>query len=138
MYLRTLALVAGRVVIAHLKRLTLIVIGLISLVIGAIGIFVPLLPTTPFVLVSAIAFANSSDRLHQWLLNHDVFGPLIVNWREHGAISRRTKIVSVMSMAAIVVISLLLAVPTHVVIIQALVMSISAGFILSRPLPPPG
>lgn len=122
--------------IAHVKRLTLILIGLTSLAIGAIGIFVPLLPTTPFVLVSAIAFANSSETLHQWLLDHNVFGPLIIDWREHGAISRSTKIVSILSMAAIVVISVLLEVPTHIILIQALVLSISATFILTRPLPP--
>ncbi len=122
--------------IAHVKRLTLILIGLTSLAIGAVGIFVPLLPTTPFVLVSAIAFANSSERLHQWLLDHNIFGPLIMDWREHGAISRSTKIVSILSMAAVVIISLLLAVPTHIVVIQAVVLSISASFILTRPLPP--
>jgi len=131
-----IVLVAERIVIADVKRVLLIIIGLSALAIGAVGIFVPLLPTTPFVLVAAIAFANSSDRLHQWLLDHDVFGPLIINWREHGAISRSTKIVSILSMAAIVVISLLLAVPTHVLVIQALVLGISASFILSRPLPP--
>ena len=122
--------------IAHAKRLTLILIGLVSLVIGGIGIFVPLLPTTPFVLVSAFAFANSSERLHQWLLDHNVFGPLIANWREYGAISRSTKIVSVLSMFAIVLISVLLAVPAHVIAIQGIVLSMSAIFILTRPLPP--
>jgi len=125
-----------RNMLAHAKRITLIFIGLSSLVLGAIGIFVPLLPTTPFVLVSAIAFANSSDRLHQWLINHDVFGPLISNWRRHGAISRSTKILSLLSMAAIILISLLMAVPTHVIVVQAIVLFISATFILTRPLPP--
>lgn len=122
--------------LAHAKRLSLILIGLSSLALGAIGIFVPLLPTTPFVLVSAIAFANSSERLHQWLIDHDVFGPLIANWRRHGAISRPTKIISILSMAAIILFSLFMAVPTHVLVIQAVVLSISATFILTRPLPP--
>lgn len=136
MYLGTLALVAVRLMIAHVKRLTLILIGLTSLAIGAIGIFVPILPTTPFVLVAAIAFANSNERLHQWLLDHNIFGPLISDWREHGAISRPTKILSLLSMVAIIVISLLLEVPTHVIVIQALVLSMSATFIVTRPLPP--
>ena len=122
--------------VSHAKRIALILIGLVSLALGAIGVFLPLLPTTPFVLVSAIAFANSSDRLHQWLVDHDVFGPLIADWREHGAISRRTKIISVVSMVAILVLSLFLAVPTHVIVIQAVVLSCSATFILTRPLPP--
>jgi uncharacterized membrane protein YbaN (DUF454 family) len=122
--------------LAHAKRISLILLGLSSLALGAIGIFVPLLPTTPFLLVSAIAFANSSERLHQWLLDHNVFGPLIANWRRHGAISRPTKIVSILSMVAIILISLLMAVPTNVLVIQAVVLSISATFILTRPLPP--
>jgi uncharacterized membrane protein YbaN (DUF454 family) len=122
--------------VSHAKRIALILIGLVSLALGAIGVFLPLLPTTPFVLVSAIAFAKSSDRLHLWLVDHDVFGPLIANWREHGAISRRTKVISVLSMIAILVISALLAVPTHVIVIQAIVLSCSAVFILTRPLPP--
>ena len=122
--------------VSHAKRIVLILVGVVSLALGALGVFLPLLPTTPFVLVSAFAFANSSERLHQWLLDHNVFGPLIANWRNHGAISRRTKIVSLASMVAIIVISLLLAVPTHVIVIQAVVLTASALFIVTRPLPP--
>ena len=114
----------------------LILIGCLSLALGALGIFVPLLPTTPFLLLAAFAFANSSDRLHQWLLDHNLFGPLIDNWRQHRAISRRAKIISILSMIAIIVISVLLAVPTYVIAIQALVLSVTATFVLSRPLPP--
>ena len=122
--------------VSHAKRIALILIGFVSLALGALGVFLPLLPTTPFVLVAAIAFAKSSDRLHQWLVDHDIFGPLIADWREHGAISRRTKVISVLSMIAILVISTLLAMPTHVIVIQAIVLSCSAVFILTRPLPP--
>ena len=121
---------------SHAKRIVLIVIGLVSLVLGAIGVFLPLLPTTPFVLVSAFTFAKSSDRLPQWLIEHDLFGPLIANWREHGAISRRTKVVSILSMVAILAISMFLAIPTHVIVIQAVVLSCSAIFVLTRPAPP--
>ncbi len=122
--------------VSHAKRIVLILIGVVSLALGALGVFLPLLPTTPFVLLAAFAFANSSERLHQWLLDHNVFGPLIADWRSHGAIGRRTKIVSLVSMAAIVGISLLLAVPTHVIVVQAVVLTASAIFIVTRPLPP--
>ena len=122
--------------VTSVKRLVLIIVGLMALALGGIGVFVPLLPTTPFILVAAIAFANSSDRLHQWLLEHNVFGALISNWRSHGAISRPTKIVSILSMAAIILISVLLSVPTHVIVIQVVVLSASAIFIVSRPAPP--
>ena len=119
-----------------LSRLAWLVIGLSSLALGGAGILLPLLPTTPFVLVAAFAFAKSSTRLHRWLLEHNVFGPLIDNWRRSGAISRSTKTVSILSMAAIFVVSLLLAVPTHVIVIQAVVLGACAVFILTRPLPP--
>ena len=118
------------------KRIILLAIGFISLALGGIGIVLPLLPTTPFVIVAALAFANSSDRLHQWLLEHDLFGPLIANWRRHRAISRTAKTVSLLSMAAIMVVSLLLSAPITVIVVQAVVLSGCALFILSRPLPP--
>lgn len=118
-----------------LSRLAWLTIGFFSLVLGGAGVLLPLLPTTPFVLVAAFAFAKSSNRLHRWLLEHNVFGPLIDNWRRDGAISRSTKIVSILSMVAIFIISLLLSVPTHVIVIQAVVLGACAVFILTRPLP---
>ena len=117
-------------------RLTWLVVGLAALALGAIGIALPLLPTTPFILVAAFAFAQSSEKLHRWLLEHDVFGPLIDNWQQHGAISRRTKVLSVGTMAALPVISVVAGAPAFVVSVQVVVIGASAGFILSRPGPP--
>ena len=118
------------------KRIILIAIGICSLALGGLGIVLPLLPTTPFVLVAAVAFANSSDRLHQWLLDHNLFGPLIRNWRRHGAISPFAKALSIGAMAAVLAISMLLAAPTLVIVTQALVLGACALFVVSRPLPP--
>mgnify|MGYP001828509390 CR=1 FL=1 len=117
-------------------RITWLIVGLVALALGAIGIALPLLPTTPFILVAAFAFAQSSEKLHQWLLDHNVFGPLIENWQRHGAISRRTKVVSVLSMAAVLAISLMLAAPAYVIVLQLVVLSGSAAFVLTRPEPP--
>ncbi len=119
-------------------RLTWLVVGCLALALGALGIALPLLPTTPFILVAAFAFAQSSEKLHQWLLDHNVFGPLIDNWRRHGAISRRAKIASVVSMIAVLVISLAMALPAAVIIAQLVVLGAAAVFILSRPEPPAG
>ena len=115
------------------KRIVLIVIGCLCLALGGLGIVVPLLPTTPLVLVAAFAFANSSETLHQWLLDHRVFGPLIDNWRRHGAISRTAKATSVLSMLAILVISWLMGVAAVVIGVQAVVLACAAAFILTRP-----
>ena len=122
--------------LSRAARLTWLVVGLAALALGTIGIALPLLPTTPFILLAAFAFAQSSATLHQWLLDHNVFGPLIDNWQQHAAISRRTKVVSVMTMAALPVISVVLGAPAVVVWVQVVVLGASAGFILSRPDPP--
>jgi uncharacterized membrane protein YbaN (DUF454 family) len=117
-------------------RLTWLIVGFVALALGALGIVLPLVPTTPFVLVAAFAFAQSSEKLHQWLLDHNVFGPLIDNWRQHGAISRRAKVISVVSMVAVLAISVAMALPMVVIVTQLVVLGAAALFILTRPLPP--
>ncbi len=117
-------------------RLTWLVVGLLALALGALGIALPLLPTTPFLLVAAFAFAQSSETLHRWLLEHNVFGPLIDNWQRHGAISRRAKVLSVVSMAAVLAISVAMAAPPVVIVVQLVVLGASALFVLTRPEPP--
>lgn len=68
--------------------------GLISLVLGVIGIFIPLLPTTPFLLLSAALFMRSSKRLYNWLLNHKYLGKYLKNYLHHKTISIGSKITS--------------------------------------------
>lgn len=72
----------------------LIILGSISLALGVIGIFVPLLPTTPLLLLAAALYFRSSPKLYDWLLNHPRLGTYIRNFREHRAIPLRVKIVS--------------------------------------------
>ena len=76
-------------------KVLLIILGSISLPLGVIGIFVPLLPTTPLLLLSAALYFRSSPKLYDWLLNHPRLGTYIRNFREHRAIPLRVKIVSV-------------------------------------------
>ena len=77
-----------------LLRWLLIIIGLAAVGIGTLGIFVPLLPTTPFYLLAAACFFRSSDRLYRWLIGNKWCGPYIRNYREHGAIPRHAKIIA--------------------------------------------
>ena len=70
-------------------------LGCVSLALGVVGIFLPVLPTTPFLLLSAALFVRSSDRLYNWLMEHKHLGPYIKNFRENRAIPLRVKIVSV-------------------------------------------
>jgi uncharacterized protein len=78
-----------------LRSMTLMTVGVIALILGAVGIFVPLLPTTPFLLLAAACFVRSSDRLYNWLIHHRWFGTYIRNYREHRAIPLSTKILAI-------------------------------------------
>ncbi|MAU41252.1 MAG: hypothetical protein CMF31_06495 [Kordiimonas sp.] len=107
--------------------------GILSLVCGIIGIVLPLLPTVPFMILAAYAFARSSPRLHNWLINHPRFGPLIYNWQRYGAISRRTKIIAVSVMVAMSCLSWWLDIPLWALLIQTAVLFTVAVFIITRP-----
>lgn len=72
-------------------RWLLLLLACVSLATGVVGLFVPGLPTTVFVLIAAWAAARSSPRLHRWLLAHRVFGPLIRDWQAGGFVGRRAK-----------------------------------------------
>ena len=74
--------------------------GGIALVTGFIGVFLPLLPTTPFVLLAAFCFSRSSPRVERWLLSHPRFGPMIQNWRAHRAIPLRAQKLAWVMMSA--------------------------------------
>lgn len=74
-----------------LQRFLFLFVGFLFLVLGFIGIFLPLLPTTPFVLLAAFCFSKGSKRLHRWLLGNRLFGDLIRSWEEHGVIRPRVK-----------------------------------------------
>lgn len=112
------------------------VLGLLSLGCALLGVVLPLLPTTPFLIAAAYCFARSSKRLHDWLLDHRYFGPMIEHWRTHGAIARPAKISAGVALIAAFAISLWLGVGGSILIIQAIVLGIVAMFIFSRPLPP--
>lgn len=114
-------------------RILWLACGLTALGLGVIGIFLPLLPTTPFLLVAAFAFARSSPRLSNWLSSHATFGPFIHNWRETGSINRRAKHMAVFVMMLTFLLSVGMDAPLYVLIIQAVVLSGSALFILTRP-----
>ncbi len=76
---------------ARSRRALWLVAGWLTLLLGIIGIFLPLLPTTPFVLLAAFCFSRGSERWEHWLLHHPRYGPMVRNWREHRAVPLRAK-----------------------------------------------
>lgn len=110
--------------------------GWLFVLLGVIGVFLPLLPTTPFLLLAAICFSRGSQRLYTWLLDHAKLGPPIQEWHRHGAIATRIKTIAVIFMAASVGLSFLYQVPTYALLIQLLILSGVSIFILTRPAPP--
>ena len=81
--------------LSNVIKILLVTAGFVSIILGVIGIIVPLLPTTPFLLLSAACFFRGSDRLYHWLIKHKTLGRNIRNYREHKAISLKTKFVSI-------------------------------------------
>ncbi len=76
----------------HMTRALWMALGAVLVLLGIIGAFLPLMPTTIFLILAAGAFARGSPRLEAWILNHQTFGPSVRNWRERGAIPRRGKL----------------------------------------------
>ncbi|MBN2048616.1 MAG: YbaN family protein [Anaerolineaceae bacterium] len=72
---------------SSVKNTILILLGTLFVGLGLVGVFVPLLPTTPFLLLAAAAYAHSSERFYHWLLNNRLFGKYIRDYREHRGVS---------------------------------------------------
>jgi len=79
---------------SSVKRYALIFTGSTSLALGVVGIFVPILPTTPFLLLTSFCYLRSSNRLYNWVINHRIFGSFIDNYMNNRAVEMKAKIVS--------------------------------------------
>ena len=90
---------------SRLVRGLFLVAGLAFVAIGVVGAFLPVLPTTPFMLLAAACFARASTRFYNWLLNNPAFGPTILEWRRHRSIPYRTKLTAIALMAVSLTIS---------------------------------
>ena len=86
-----------------MKRIILISLGWLCVGLGFVGVFVPGIPTTIFLIIALWAFTKSSEKLRHWLLNHKRFGPILNNWQEHKVVPRRAKILMVILMSLAVV-----------------------------------
>ncbi|WP_313958580.1 YbaN family protein [Novosphingobium sp. 9] len=121
---------------SRISRSAWFVAGWVLVGIGVIGIFVPLLPTTDFMLLALPCFARSSPRFEAWLINHPRFAPPLRAWRDQRAVSRHAKRAAVFGMSLGFGLFMLLAKPHAIVAIPvALVLIAAAAWVLSRPAP---
>lgn len=117
-------------------RLIVLASGWLSLILGIIGIFLPLLPTTPFVLLTAYCFSKSSPRLHHWLVNQPRLGPMIRNWEQQGSISQNAKMTATVLIVSLFSLSLLFLNLSLLLKSALICMGVGVlGFIWTRPLP---
>ncbi|NVK24260.1 MAG: YbaN family protein [Gammaproteobacteria bacterium] len=116
------------------KKFVYLLVGWLSLGLGALGVVLPLLPTTPFVLLAAFCFSRSSERFHLWLLHHKLFGSMIRDWESAGVISLKAKLLATSSMIVMLTISLyFVSVPPLVLVSIILCMAAVLLFIWTRP-----
>lgn len=120
--------------IKNSKKTLFFILGWLSILLGIAGIPLPILPTTPFILLAAYFFSKSSERWHQWLLNNKRLGPMVKNWENHGVISVKAKILATVMMVLLFGYTLIFV--NVVIWIKVAVATIGLGvmvFIHTRP-----
>ena len=114
-----------------MKKIILISLGWFCVGLGFVGVFVPGIPTTIFLIIALWAFTKSSEKLRYWLLNHKRFGPILNNWQEHKVVPRRAKILMVVLMSLAVILfyyslqSLILTIGLIIILVSVAIYVIS-------------
>lgn len=107
--------------------------GLLALILGLIGVALPLLPTVPFLLLAAFCFARSSATLHDWLVHHPKLGPPIHDWNENGSVSKAAKIYATVSVTLAMALSVSLGLKPTILGVQAIALLCVMFFLWTRP-----
>ncbi|UYM18719.1 YbaN family protein [Endozoicomonas euniceicola] len=118
-----------------MKKVLLVIGGCLSLGLGILGIVVPLLPTTPLVLLSAWCFARSCDRLYNWLISHPRFGQVILNWQNHRGMQAKHKKKALLLTVASLVFSIALAPMNLKILLVVIGICVMTGVSLIRVIP---
>ena len=120
-----------------LNKYLFLSIGLICMALGFVGVFLPILPTTPFMILAAFCFSKSSERLHNWLLERPHIGKLILDWQNEGVIRKKAKVASTLVIVPLFSYTLIFVQVS--VFVKVLLVLIGLGvlyFIWSRPSTP--
>ena len=105
------------------RRILYLVLGWLFVALAALGLFLPLLPTTPFVLLAGSCFLRSSERCRRWLARSRWFGPALRDWHEHRAVRRPVKALAVVTVSAVIALAFVRDLPR---VIQVLIVLIGA------------
>lgn len=120
-------------------RAVFLLLGFAMLSLGVIGAFLPVMPTTIFLILAAWCFGRSSPRLEAWLLGHSRFGHMLRVWRDYGAVPCRAKLMACAGMTLGYVLFWIKAQPAlPLALLVAVFMTGSALYVVSRPKPPEG
>jgi len=115
------------------KQWLYIIMGWVFFVTGFVGIFLPVLPTTPFMILTLWCFSRGSEHLHQWLYHHEKFGPMLQQWDQYGVIPLKAKVMAVSLMSASAIYLLFFStVPHYAVFMSVACMIGAATYVLSR------
>jgi len=111
-----------------------ILLGGFSLILGIFGMFLPILPTTPFLILSAYFFSRGSKKIHNWILSSPFFGKIIKDWENYGVINKKAKIQAILAILLFFPISIFLLKHRMILKIALILIGISVGhFIITRP-----
>ena len=113
--------------LGRMRRGLLIVAGIVAVGLGIVGIFVPVLPTTPFLLLAAACFVRSSDRMYRWLIGNRLFGKYIQRYREGAGVPLASKVVTLALLWATLAASAFLAVPSRLWWVRLLLAAVGVG-----------
>ena len=116
-----------------MKKIILITVGWCCVGMAFIGVFVPGIPTTIFLIVALWAFARSSKKFHSWLLNHKRFGPILQNWESHKVVPRNAKILMVILQISAVIIFHYSLQNIYLTVLLIITLIFVARYVLSLP-----
>jgi uncharacterized membrane protein YbaN (DUF454 family) len=123
----------------HARRIILVFVGTLSLGLGVLGIFLPLLPTTPFLLLAAACYARSSPRFYHWLVHHHWLGGYIRDYRENHAIRLRAKVSAITLLWLTIGISIILVDPLWLkLLLGGIGIAVTAHLLSLRTIRTPG
>ena len=117
---------------SSLKKGIYLIVGTISLAAGIVGIFLPVLPTTPFILLSAWCFFRSSSKIYNWVISNERFGPTVENYQEGRGITKPTKVKAIVMMWLTITASIYLTIRNMYLIALLYLIAIGVTIYLYR------